>query len=53
MIGVVAGLYPALSVARLAPTSALRTIQVSVLGYLQDMDIARYRSLIERLGLRR
>ena len=24
-----------------------------LLGYLQDIDIARYRSLIERLGLRR
>jgi small subunit ribosomal protein S15 len=24
-----------------------------LLGYLQDVDIARYRSLIERLGLRR
>mgnify|MGYP003397856335 FL=1 len=24
-----------------------------LLGYLQDTDIARYRSLIERLGLRR
>ncbi|MCU1558271.1 MAG: hypothetical protein JWN09_2266, partial [Microbacteriaceae bacterium] len=23
------------------------------LGYLQDIDISRYRSLIERLGLRR
>ncbi|MFT4214016.1 MAG: 30S ribosomal protein S15, partial [Microbacterium sp.] len=24
-----------------------------LLGYLQDVDINRYRSLIERLGLRR
>ena len=24
-----------------------------LLGYLQDIDIARYRSLIERIGLRR
>ncbi|MGN6272318.1 MAG: 30S ribosomal protein S15, partial [Protaetiibacter sp.] len=24
-----------------------------LLGYLQDVDIERYRSLIERLGLRR
>jgi small subunit ribosomal protein S15 len=27
--------------------------RLRLLGYLQDIDIARYRTLIERLGLRR